>query len=231
MAVFKEEPALCIDTSATLSDPSDGIDLQEENPSEVSFKQEIYIFHVQVNFWEDDVTAAALSAVLAGDPALLRRVLESKERLSNNYNYVEFGGKTLLHLAIQQKEAQLVKILLEAKVCSPSYYNTVLQVCPLHVAVQQGCGEALSVLLSHLGLSPGQLLETRDRWGRTPLLLAAQGGEPMLPCLRLLLEAGADINATDDTSGDCVISMAGLGSFPGCWDRFRKSIISRLIQL
>ena len=52
----------------------------------------------------------------------------------------------------------------------------------------------------------------------TPLLLAAQGGEPMLPCLRLLLEAGVDINATDDTNGDCVFSMAGLGSFPGCWD-------------
>ena len=49
-------------------------------------------------------------------------------------------------------------------------------------------------------------------WGRTPLHQAVKGGNP--ECVRLLLEAKANVNAEDE-KGVTPLLLAGTGIFPG----------------
>jgi ankyrin repeat protein len=66
----------------------------------------------------------------------------------------------------------------------------------LHVAARQGLPElaarALALLAPEGGLAPVDQVDRLDRFGRTPLALAAARGEDEVA--RLLLEAGADPN-------------------------------------
>lgn len=79
---------------------------------------------------------------------------------------------------------------------------------PLHFAAREANVSAAQFLLSSRAD-----VNTRDKWGRTPLF-AAIYEEPLVmdrvPIVTLLLENGADVNAQDE-AGDTPLHMAALG--------------------
>ncbi|KTG39335.1 hypothetical protein cypCar_00044909 [Cyprinus carpio] len=67
-----------------------------------------------------------------------------------------------------------------------SYYN------PLHIAVLRNKPDMVQMLISH-----GAEIEKRDRIHESSPLDLAGEEEDKLPCLRVLLDLGADVNAKD----------------------------------
>jgi len=79
------------------------------------------------------------------------------------------------------------------------------QLTPLHMAAYNGHSEAIKLLLEH-----GATIDARDIEGKTALLHACTG--PFPETVKILLDAGADINATETTEAFTPLMMAaGLG--------------------
>lgn len=76
---------------------------------------------------------------------------------------------------------------------------------PLHMAAYNGHVEVIKLLLEH-----GATLDARDSEGKTPLLHASTG--PYADALKVLIDAGADVNAAETTEAFTPLMMAaGLG--------------------
>ncbi|MBL9118313.1 MAG: ankyrin repeat domain-containing protein [Phycisphaerae bacterium] len=75
----------------------------------------------------------------------------------------------------------------------------------LHWAVKEGRKEMIPLLLQAKAN-----LEAKDRVGKTPLTLAAEGKD--IEIVKLLVEKGADVNARDQIGGSPVLWASGLGS-------------------
>ena len=98
----------------------------------------------------------------------------------------------------------------------------------LHIAAREGHLEVMRLLIKEAGANPNVAHEV-DR--RTPLRFAAENGDT--DSVRLLLEAGADPNLTDDSgisplhmaalcASDCIKLLLAAGADPNvtCEDRF-----------
>ena len=76
---------------------------------------------------------------------------------------------------------------------------------PLHMAAYNGHVEVIKLLLEH-----GATLDVRDIEGKTPLLHASTG--PYAEAIKVLIAAGADVNAAEATEAFTPLMMAaGLG--------------------
>ena len=82
----------------------------------------------------------------------------------------------------------------------------------LLAAAEDGDEAALQRLLAH-ERRPAQLLKAANQQGGTALHLAAGGGHE--GCLRLCLEAGADVSVSDE-GGDTPLSMACFYGHTSC---------------
>ncbi|KAG9453603.1 hypothetical protein H6P81_006507 [Aristolochia fimbriata] len=79
---------------------------------------------------------------------------------------------------------------------------------PLHVAAVSGRAEVLDRLLCETGRRGG-LIDCRDKQERTPLHLAASKGHSW--CVRRLVEAGAEVNATSEDGRTALFRAAANG--------------------
>jgi len=99
------------------------------------------------------------------------------------------SGNTLLHYAAIGGDGDFVAYLID----HGAQVNSVgaMSQTPLHVAASFGHDKAVAALLAR-----GATLEAKDDYGRTPLLLCArERGQPATT--RILVDAGADVNALD----------------------------------
>ena len=125
--------------------------------------------------------------------------------------YQEQGYKTLLHLAVDQGNSEAVRILFAAG-AKLGYYNTVLKLTVLHVAAGKEDDRILSQLLKFAGPQVGQVVNIKDRAGRTALHHAASAGN--MKSVQELMNAGAAINVGDNKGGQTpLILAANCGSF------------------
>ena len=97
------------------------------------------------------------------------------------------SGNGLLHAAVQQGDEDLVRWLLN-KGLDTTVKNNVGST-PLHLAAAAGREDLLRTLIK-------TSVDPRRNTRGTPLHEAAQVGS--VPCITLLLNAGADVNARDD---------------------------------
>ena len=142
-------------------------------------------------------------AALNGDPKLLKRLLDA----GGDVNAVGNDGETLLMTAARGGHVEAARLLLErgAEIDARELWHGQTA---LMWAAAQGHPAMLRELISHgadVNARSNQVewerqvtSEPRDKWlppgGLTPLLFAAR--ENCLACLPVLIEAGADVNAT-----------------------------------
>ena len=134
------------------------------------------------NIAEPDGTTALHWAVRYDDVTLVERLIKAgaKANVANRY------GVTPIAIACESGSAAVVEHLLKAGV-SPNATGPMGETA-LHTCAHNGNVEAAKALLAR-----GATVNTGDNWrGQTPLMwAAAQGHGPMV---RVLVEAGADVN-------------------------------------
>ena len=102
-------------------------------------------------------------------------------------------GRSLLRVALARGQDWAVAALLEqgARVDQDATSN---KRSVLHCAMQQVNGVSPASVGLVLGKCRQEQVDRRDRWGRTPLMMAAEAGGKGLPAMRLLLDRGAQVN-------------------------------------
>ncbi|XP_069466569.1 nuclear factor NF-kappa-B p100 subunit [Ambystoma mexicanum] len=119
-------------------------------------------------------------------------------------NIPNYLNQTPLHLAVITKEKRLVEFLLQAG-ADPTLLdrsgNSVL-----HLAVQAGDDEMLSILLKYLTTSTMHLLNEPNYHGLFPIHWAVK--TKSMKCLDLLVSKGADVNAAERKSGRTPLHLA-----------------------
>ncbi|XP_029535094.1 B-cell lymphoma 3 protein-like isoform X2 [Oncorhynchus nerka] len=134
-------------------------------------------------------------AVVQGQEAQIQRMILLLGLVHTDLDIYNNLRQTPLHLAVITHQAQLVGALLRAG-ADPGALDRNGQTA-VHLCCEHGQQACLSVVLSHPSILT--CLEVRNYEGLTPLHLAVQGGDKEL--VRMLLDAGADINAMDIKSG------------------------------
>ena len=136
--------------------------------------------------------ACALASLEAGrKEAFLRHLAAQGLDLEEDLN--PQTGRSLLRVALGRGQDWAVAALLErgARVDQDATSN---KRSVLHCALQQVNGVSAATVGLLLGKCRQEQVDMRDRWGRTPLMMAAEAGGKGLPALRLLLERGAQVN-------------------------------------
>ncbi|XP_064802199.1 B-cell lymphoma 3 protein homolog isoform X2 [Oncorhynchus masou masou] len=144
---------------------------------------------------DNDGDTALHIAVVQGQEAQIQRMILLLELVHTDLDIYNNLRQTPLHLAVITHQAQLVGALLRAG-ADPGALDRNGQTT-VHLCCEHGQQACLSVVLSHPSILT--CLEVRNYEGLTPLHLAVQGGHKEL--VRMLLDAGADINAMDIKSG------------------------------
>uniref|UniRef100_W5N3T5 Nuclear factor of kappa light polypeptide gene enhancer in B-cells 2 (p49/p100) n=1 Tax=Lepisosteus oculatus TaxID=7918 RepID=W5N3T5_LEPOC len=112
--------------------------------------------------------------------------------------------QTPLHLAVITKQHKVVDFLLKAG-ADPSHLDRYGK-SVLHLAAPMGDETMLRILLGHLGERHANLLNTSDYSGLYPVHLAVRRGGDR--CLRMLVEAGANVNVAERKSGCTALHLA-----------------------
>ncbi|KAM9513138.1 B-cell lymphoma 3 protein homolog isoform 2-T2 [Salvelinus alpinus] len=149
----------------------------------------------QATCQDDDGDTALHIAVVQGQDAQIQRMILLLGLVHTDLDIYNNLRQTPLHLAVITHQAQLVEALLRAG-ADPRALDRNGQTT-VHLCCEHGQQACLSVVLSHPSILT--CLEVRNYEGLTPLHLAVQGGHKEL--VRMLLDAGADINAMDIKSG------------------------------
>ena len=154
------------------------------------------------------------NSILKADEASAIKLIEAGSPLNTKFNVNGVSGITLLLLAADLEESNIVKLLLSrhanlnAQISGELLKGTAfLGAAPIHIAARIGSLEIVQLLLGG-----GADVNSRTVGGRfagsTPLVQAAVQGQ--MEVVRLLLSKGADVNAklSGDGAGISVLQLA-----------------------
>ncbi|XP_059920157.1 B-cell lymphoma 3 protein homolog [Gadus macrocephalus] len=141
-------------------------------------------------------------AVAQGEEAVVHKLIFIMKAARKNLNIYNRLRQTPLHLAVITQHEGLVEGLLRAG-ADPASLDRHGRTA-LHLCCEYGRADCLSAVLSH----PSSLscVDATTFEGLSPLHIAVQGGHQDL--LRMLLDAGADINIKDIKSGQSPLMYA-----------------------
>ncbi len=141
---------------------------------------------------------ALLDAAKRGDVAAVKAALKE----GADVNAAQGDGLTALHLAAQEGNLEITKLLLGAK-ANVEAKTKIGDYTPLHLAASGARLTVVQALLS-AGASPSAVTTTT---GVTPLHLAAKALDGEL-VVKALLEKGAPVNAREASSGQTALMFA-----------------------
>ncbi|KAL7800188.1 ankyrin repeat-containing domain protein [Trichoderma ceciliae] len=124
------------------------------------------------------------------------------DRKANLHRRDQYGWSPIMDAAGYKPDAEITRILAEGGANLGDYDST--ESTPLHHATVRGETEVLKVLLE---FRRGIDLEKRNTGGETPLLVASSNSN--VECIRLLIRAGADVNAQNSVGVTELIRAAG----------------------
>ncbi len=152
-------------------------------------------------------SGALFTAIENDDVEMVRLLVEA----GADVNAAEgFGGNTPLHEAVEKGDAEIVKILVAAgaDVNAEGFMSRT----PLSLATEEGATEIMQILLGP-GLDAGTSTDGEDKEaasapsiGSGALFTAIENGNAAL--VRLLVEAGADVNAAEGFGGNTPLHEA-----------------------
>ncbi|XP_014908865.1 B-cell lymphoma 3 protein homolog [Poecilia latipinna] len=151
---------------------------------------------------DEDGDTALHIAVVQGELPIVHKLIHLLLLARRGLDIHNNLRQTPLHLAVITKQVNLVDVLLRAG-ADPAVLDRHGQTA-LHLCCEYQLLECLSVLLSFSSSSP--CLEIRNFEGLSPLHLAVLQGHRNLA--KMLLDAGADINAMDIKSGQSPLMHA-----------------------
>ncbi|XP_076008872.1 B-cell lymphoma 3 protein homolog [Genypterus blacodes] len=151
---------------------------------------------------DEDGDTALHIAVVKGEVAIVHRLIYLLQQARRGLDIYNNLRQTPLHLAVITQQAGMVEALLGAG-ADPTALDRNGQ-SALHLCCEYDQRDCLAVVLSLS--SPATCLELRNYEGLTPLHLTVQRGCKDLA--RILLDAGADINALDIKSGQSPLMHA-----------------------
>ncbi|MDE0200553.1 MAG: ankyrin repeat domain-containing protein [Caldilineaceae bacterium] len=150
---------------------------------------------------------ALFTAIEKGDVEMVRILVEAGADINAADG---FGGNTPLHEAVEQGDAEIVRILVAAgaDVHAEGYFDRT----PLTLAAEEGATEILQILLgtgpdadTSVGGEDKEAVSTPSV-GSEALYTAIEKGD--VEMVRLLVEAGADINAAEGFGGNTPLHEA-----------------------
>jgi ankyrin repeat protein len=143
---------------------------------------------------------AVFELLRKGDVAAVRAMVEKSPEL---VELRDGQGMTLLHYAAYGRDPDLVNFLIDRGAKADA--KDTQAHTPLHIAAMNDRTEVAGALIKR-----GAVLEARDDYGRTALVLSARerGG---LATIRVLTEAGADVNSADKFGSDALELAAWRG--------------------
>ncbi|XP_010739701.1 B-cell lymphoma 3 protein homolog [Larimichthys crocea] len=151
---------------------------------------------------DEDGDTALHIAVVQGELAMVYKLIELLQLAHRSLDIYNNLRQTPLHLAVITQQANMVEILLREG-ADPAALDRNGQTA-VHLCCEYDQRNCLSVLLSCA--SSSTCLEIRNYEGLSPLHLAVLRGHEHLA--RMLLDAGADINAMDIKSGQSPLMHA-----------------------
>uniref|UniRef100_A0A0E0MQ04 Uncharacterized protein n=1 Tax=Oryza punctata TaxID=4537 RepID=A0A0E0MQ04_ORYPU len=124
-------------------------------------------------------------AIAGGDLPAVRYLIDH----GADIHHEREGNITLLHSAAKKGRTEIVKLLLSrgAHVDGKSDHGT-----PLHFAAIKGYESTVKILLEHQA-DPNKVMSSSQATPLSAALFATS-----LPCVKLLIQAGADVNATNN---------------------------------
>ncbi|MCY4574699.1 MAG: ankyrin repeat domain-containing protein [Gemmatimonadetes bacterium] len=137
-------------------------------------------------------------AAMRGDAAAVRALIAE----GADVNVPQGDGMTALHWAAQNRDAALVRDLLDAG-ATVGAGTRIGRYAPLHVAARAGAGEVVEVLLG-AGADPERAITVGG--GARPLHFAAESGS--VRAIAALVGVGADVNATEESWGQTPLIFA-----------------------
>ncbi|GAX82252.1 hypothetical protein CEUSTIGMA_g9680.t1 [Chlamydomonas eustigma] len=148
-------------------------------------------------------------AVTSGD---LAKVQQAVQKGTNSIDKVDKDGCTALHIAASRGYTSIVGELLDRH-ASSSVVN-LAGMTPVHLAAQNGHVSCLQLLLGHRNKKDAahvklQLVNSKDKAGRAPLILANMGHH--LNVVLELVHYGADINSVDASGCSALVAAAQRG--------------------
>nr|WKF45146.1 B-cell lymphoma 3 protein isoform X2 [Epinephelus akaara] len=151
---------------------------------------------------DEDGDTALHIAVVQGELAIVRKLIQLLLLARRSLDVYNNLRQTPLHLAVITQQANMVEALLREG-ADPAALDRNGQTA-LHLCCEYEQRDCLSVLLS--SSSSSTCLEIRNYEGLSPLHLAVLRGHKDLA--KMLLDAGADINAMDIKSGQSPLMHA-----------------------
>ena len=160
--------------------------------------------NMDIRIWGD---VALFDAIYWSDPEIVRLLIET----GADVNAAEgFGGDTPLHEAVAQGNGEIVKILVAAG--ADINAEGFMSRTPLSLAAEEGATEIMRILLRP-GLDAGTSADGEDKEaastpsiGSGALFTAIENDD--VEMVRLLVEAGADVNAAEGFGGNTPLHEA-----------------------
>ncbi|XP_044764945.1 KN motif and ankyrin repeat domain-containing protein 2-like isoform X2 [Coccinella septempunctata] len=154
-----------------------------------------------------------ISGVDTANPLDVEDYLDAFEDMSSMLldcivNMTDASGNTAMHYAVSHGNFDVVSILLDSKVCDINKPNKAGYTSVMLVSLAEICSQTHANVVRRL-FQMADVNQRAKQHGQTALMLAVSHGK--LDMVKMLLEAGADINIQDDDGSTALMCAAEHG--------------------